>query len=287
MTTPRPISKQLWLKEEQIIQLLDSNPTKFYCMYSPPRGPHKERFCGAEIPTPISFISNPYRCDIDKEKRGGGDKIMDRRRHGEIPCVPPPAYDGPPSYEQAVAAVPPPEAAPLEEVPAVCHLPKAPGVLSEDDIKQLSDTNEIAKSMGILPIEAEEEKKQPSANKKKKLRQKAKKLAEKREEVHIKLTGNDSLQYLFGGETHLFNPPEGGNSVLIFYSQVDPRIKDTKVAVGVFKTVLNKQSKISIKMLKELTEVPTSFYEDHWYFNNINDYGSKDGFINMIIKEHI
>ncbi len=281
MSSKRPISKQLWLSEEQIIQLLDSNPNKFYCMYAPPRGMYKGQFCGAEIPTPISYDGNAYRCDMDRDKRGVGDKIMDRRRQAELPNVPPPAYDGPPSYDVAIAALPPAEAAPLEEEPVVCCLPKAPGVLSEDDIKTLSNTDDMIKKLCIV-----EEEKKLSPNKKKKLRQKAKKEAEKKEEVHINLTANDGLQYLFGGETHLFNS-DGNNSVLVFYSQVDPRIKGIRVAVGVFKTVLNKQSRITIKMLKELTEVPSSFYEEHWYFSSINDYGGKDSFIELIIKQHI
>lgn len=43
------MSDERWLSQVKYEELLNTNPDRRYCPYSPPRGDNKDKFCGARV----------------------------------------------------------------------------------------------------------------------------------------------------------------------------------------------------------------------------------------------
>jgi nucleolin len=69
-----------WLSKSDFVALMEENPDEDYCSYVPPRGQHKEKFCGKIADHKNSSDTDhkhEFRCDSCKEKVGRGKKVLE------------------------------------------------------------------------------------------------------------------------------------------------------------------------------------------------------------------
>ena len=72
--------EDIWFEKSDFLKLLEDNPDEDYCSYVPPRGQHKEKFCGKIADhTNSSDTKHKYdfRCDVCKDKVGRGKKVLE------------------------------------------------------------------------------------------------------------------------------------------------------------------------------------------------------------------